>query len=281
MTSRKTAAAELRAISDAVQAIAAPSSISLISKLPDGSIIIGSGVLVQVETRAMIFTAAHVIEDAVRRGGSLQAGNGIDLAGAEAKVSPNPDKVDDETRLDAPAIRVRDGGDRLDSAWIDLTNEQAARFREEGRKFLRTSEIWTGFEHPPVAPTGVQFALHGYPVATTTAADDRSSVRTRAQFCVLPGAGPEVIAGPRELALRYRTDVQALSGDGESIEPLNPHGFSGCGVWTFPLVRLVAIFHTWDEAKGIGRATVTPTIFEALLDYDPDLARCYALKVGP
>lgn len=269
----------LRKIGDAIQAVAATSTVPLISRLPDGSTDIGSAVLVRVDGRPMLFTAAHVIENAVRRGGTLQSVHGVDLAGVNVVVSPNPNQTDDETRLDAPRFRRRDG-DRFDIAWVNLSLEQADRYLSNGLRFLGSGEIWTGYEQPTVVLVRGPFALFGYPAAA--ARGDASRVRASAQLCALPAAdGGQVILGGRELVLYYRRDSVALTGDGQRIEPLHPGGFSGCGVWSYPVVRLVGIFHTWDEPAGVGRATTTPAFFDGLVDMDPDLARGLRAKVGP
>lgn len=268
----------LRRIGDEVQAVAATSTVPLISKLPDGSIDMGSGVLVRVDGRPLLFTAAHVVEDAVRRGGTLQSVRGMNLRGTDVVVSPNPNQAD-ESHLDAATLRTRHG-DRFDIAWMLLSDEQADVFRADGLRFLGSGEIWTGYEEPRVKLVRGPFVLHGYPTAAATA--DASQVHARAQTCVSPAADDEQsIVGGRELVISYRRDRAALSGEGERVQPLHPEGFSGCGVWTWPVVRLVGIFHTWDEPVGVGRATAAPAFFDGLVQLDPDLARGLRAKVGP
>lgn len=212
-----------------------------VARRPDPPVFAGSGVLLRLQGRPFLLTAAHVSDVAPATGLLVGTSSGIRPMYGRRYV----------TKVPASAQRE---DDRLDIAVLCLDERSALSF--EGSSFLEQGELaMAPSEEPPPS-----VLLVGYPTSIQRTSPRRPPEGASVYTLLASPAPSDYYAD-----LHYSKDTHLLIPfdrhsswriTGKSTSP-DLHGVSGCGLWFLdeqpqparPTARLAGIVTGWNPAR--------------------------------
>ncbi|MEX1138042.1 MAG: hypothetical protein WEF53_01690 [Bacteroidota bacterium] len=217
---------------------------------------IGSGVLIGLEGRVFVLSAAHVLE------GSIDVNLGI-----IPHVTPF-------------TILKRWTDSVLDIGYLELKPSEVE---------LRLSEISAIYGvairrlQANIPTSKASIALCGFPSANSSETERGIEVLlTFIKVALLnpknwPSVYKEKLDSNRHFVIRYgeKRGSRFMDGDGKIIQPMKPYGLSGSGVWFFnpdseqtdnPAYALLGIQHTYDSTYEILYGTFLDDLIQRICD---------------
>ena len=176
----------------AIERFLAACTVPLIYKLDEGAGVHGTGTFFEVDGRAMLITAGHVLKDVdVERIGVPDRG------GAVSEIS----------YLGHARVHYTRDTDAYDVGVIELLDETFLRLVRSGWHFLGPSNV------AEPGPADQRYVVAGYPRSTVTYEDATLTPSSLTQIYTVPY--DEEVEGSRgefDLFLRYRSKAESISG---------------------------------------------------------------------
>lgn len=207
---------------------------------------VGTGIFIEFQGAPFLFTAAHVTD--ITEHGSLMAptANGIEeIDGYMAYVDLLPES--------------RRAEDSIDIAYFRLATKFA---RNMLFYFKPLHQSRCDIVHE-VAPLGF-YSICGYPVSKARQKGDVFSSEPasyRGASATIETYSELGLSNDTSIIVHFRKKKAISPLTGKKINPLSPRGVSGGGIFAWPaghelsndwsLTRLVGIFHTYKEKKGL------------------------------
>lgn len=182
----------------------------------------GSSVLLEVDGHTVLVTAAHVVSDISKIGSTVHVG-----------------ATDAILALPAFARTSLDGKDPLDLAAVRVPDDLLRHFRTP----LPMSEIF-------VVPTPHMRCIHGYPASKNKqyrSVDESRRVFVSEVFTYAgasQGLDDEYVSckKSRDLHIALRYQKNSRNAEGDRVQPPDPYGMSGGGLWQVPDIHNPNLF---------------------------------------
>ena len=216
---------------------------------------IGSGVFVKIENRYFVLSAAHVIED----------------------------DIDISLGLYTPKTRFT-----VIQKWLDKENDVGyIELKESEAVFLRNELSFpytVGATHKEeVKSRSPIFAICGFPRALAN--DKKTHFEVPIMFQKVAILAPDQYPEPYKKSLNSDKNIVVIYGQKRGgilydinknpMEPTDPHGFSGCGLWLInsldendekPNYSLVGILRAYDEFYQILLCTTADIVLNKIVE---------------
>ncbi|QGG77089.1 hypothetical protein [Pseudomonas syringae] len=207
---------------------------------------VGTGIFLELQEKPFLFTAAHVTD--TMHSGQLMVPNSdglVEIEGYMACVDLPPEENREDDPIDIAYYRLS----------TNFAKSMLAHFKPlpQSRCEIIRSALDLGI-----------CSIYGYPVSKARQNGDHFSSETASYRGVVAEERTYQELGlfaDSSIVVHFKKKNAISSESGKKINPLSPRGVSGGGIFAWPeshelsndwsLTRLVGIFHTYKESKGL------------------------------